>query len=119
MRIERITQRETLRKSIYNTLGNATKVVYSVLRTITYGGGNMPKYTQEIKDKALQMAESGVSLKEIQRQLGPNPKAVQRYFKKAGKDYQAFVLKQKAIKEAQKAKEAPVKKAEAPKVSKK
>ena len=45
---------------------------------------NMGKYTQEIKDKCVEMVKMGVSLKDIQTQIGPNPKAVERYLKKAG-----------------------------------
>ena len=45
------------------------------------------KYTQEIKDKAVQAAQEGKSLKEIQQTIGPNPKATQRYLLKAGIDY--------------------------------
>ena len=52
----------------------------------------MAKYTQEIKDKAVEMVQNGVSLKEIQRTLGPNPKAVERYLLKAG------IAKPKAVK---------------------
>lgn len=44
----------------------------------------MPKYTQDVKDKAVEMARNGVALAEIQRQLGCNPKAIQRYCEKAG-----------------------------------
>lgn len=51
----------------------------------------MGKYTQEVKDKCVEMVQNGVSLKEIQRQLGPNPKAVERYLAKAG------VAKPKAV----------------------
>ena len=47
----------------------------------------MAKYTQEVKDKAVEAAKSGVSLKEIQRTIGPNPKATLRYLKAIGIDY--------------------------------
>lgn len=47
----------------------------------------MPKYNQETKDKAVELAKQGVPLKEIQRQLGPNPKATQRYLAKQGIEY--------------------------------
>lgn len=47
----------------------------------------MAKYTQEVKDKAVDMAKQGVALKTIQSELGPNPKAVMRYLAKAGIDY--------------------------------
>jgi len=44
----------------------------------------MAKYTEEIKAKAVQMVKEGKALAEIQRQLGPNPKAIGRYCAKAG-----------------------------------
>lgn len=44
----------------------------------------MAKYTQEVKDKAVEAAKTGMNLKEIQRTIGPNPKATQRYLVKAG-----------------------------------
>jgi len=65
----------------------------------------MPKYTDEVKAKAIQMAKDGVALAEIQRQLGPNPKAIQRYCKKAGV---ALPKKEKVAKpKAEKKAEAP------------
>jgi transposase-like protein len=47
-------------------------------------GGMYPK---DIREKAVQMALQGVHLVQIQRELGPNPKATERYLKKAGYDY--------------------------------
>ena len=47
----------------------------------------MAKYTQEIKDQAVEAVKQGKSFKEIQQTIGPNPKAVQRYLVKAGIDY--------------------------------
>ena len=47
----------------------------------------MSKYNQETKDKAVEMAKKGIALKTIQLELGPNPKATQRYLKKVGIDY--------------------------------
>jgi transposase-like protein len=44
----------------------------------------MPKYDEETKAKCVEMVKQGVALAEITRQLGPNPKAIQRYCKKAG-----------------------------------
>lgn len=44
----------------------------------------MPKYTDEIKARCVDMVKQGVALAEITRQLGPNPKAIERYCKKAG-----------------------------------
>jgi len=57
------------------------------------------KYTQEIKDKAVEAAKAGTSLKEIQQTIGPNPKATQRYLKAAGIDYKELraELKEKGI----------------------
>ncbi len=62
----------------------------------------MAKYTQEVKDQAVEAAKTGISLAEIQRTIGPNPKATQRYLIKAGIDY--TVLKAE-LKEAGKLKE--------------
>ena len=47
----------------------------------------MAKYTEEVKQKAVAAAKEGMALKEIQRTIGPNPKAVLRYLVKAGVDY--------------------------------
>lgn len=44
----------------------------------------MAKYDDNIKAQAVTMAQQGVPLAEIARQLGPNPKAIQRYCAKAG-----------------------------------
>ena len=44
----------------------------------------MPKYDDAVKEKCVEMVKQGVALAEITRQLGPNPKAIQRYCKKAG-----------------------------------
>jgi transposase-like protein len=95
-----------MRKANINTRDTHEVVITLVrtfLRTIQYiGGGKMPKYTQEVKDKAVQMVLAGKPLKAIQTELGPNPKAVQRYLKKAGIDYAKIVAKAKAVKEAEK-----------------
>ena len=45
------------------------------------------KYTQEIKDKCVEAAKKGISLKEIQATIGPNPKATERYLVKVGISY--------------------------------
>ena len=42
---------------------------------------------EEVKNKAVEMAKAGKSLKSIQSELGPNPKATMRYLKKIGIDY--------------------------------
>lgn len=44
----------------------------------------MAKYDEDVKAKAVAMVQEGVALAEITRQLGPNPKAIQRYCKSAG-----------------------------------
>lgn len=49
---------------------------------------NNMKYTTEVQEKCVEAAKSGMSLKAIQSQFGPNPKATQRYLVKAGIDYQ-------------------------------
>ena len=46
----------------------------------------MTKYDDEKKAQCVEMVKQGVALAEITRQLGPNPKAIQRYCKKAGVD---------------------------------
>ena len=45
------------------------------------------KYTKEVKAKAVAAAKTGMSLKEIQTNIGPNPKATMRYLAKEGIDY--------------------------------
>lgn len=42
------------------------------------------KYDETVKAKAVELVKKGTSLAEVSRQLGPNPKAIQRYCKKAG-----------------------------------
>ena len=44
----------------------------------------MAKYDDEAKAKCVELVKKGVALAEITRQVGPNPKAIQRYCKKAG-----------------------------------
>jgi len=72
----------------------------------------MAKYTDEIKAKCVEQVKNGVALAEISRQLGPNPKAIERYCKKAGVPMPKKEKKEAPKKEAPK-KEAPKK--EAPK----
>jgi len=67
----------------------------------------MVKYDEETKAKAVEMARSGVSLAEIQRQIGPNPKATMRYCVAAGVD---LPKKEKALKEPKVKKEKKAKK---------
>ena len=47
----------------------------------------MTRYKREIKEEACKRAKAGIHLKQIQADLGPNPKAVMRYLKKQGFDY--------------------------------
>lgn len=68
----------------------------------------MPKYEDEVKNKCVEMAKQGVALAEITRQLGPNPKAIQRYCKKAGVELPKAEKKEKAPKAEKK--DAKVKK---------
>ena len=44
----------------------------------------MTKYTPEVKAQCVEKVRAGVSFAEITRELGPNPKAIQRYCEKAG-----------------------------------
>jgi hypothetical protein len=57
------------------------------------------KYTQEIKDKAVEAALDGVHLKVIQHTIGPNPAATMRYLTKAGHNYTEVLasLKERGI----------------------
>ena len=59
----------------------------------------MPKYDETVKAKAVELVQSGMPLAEVSRQLGPNPKAIQRYCKKAGVDIPKAERKTKAKKE--------------------
>ncbi len=86
------------------------------------------KYTQEIKDQAVEAAKNGTALKTIQTTIGPNPKATLRYLVKAGIDYKALRAKLKEEGKLQgvsktqevKNKNAPTaKQADMPKVTKK
>jgi len=88
----------------YKKIENSTNISY-IVETIYYilGGKQMTKYTQEVKDKAVELVKQGVPLKEIQRTLGPNPKAVERYLAKAG------VAKPKIVKAATTEKVTPKK----------
>jgi len=44
----------------------------------------MAKYDETVKARAVEMIKQGNALAEVARQLGPNPKAILRYCKKAG-----------------------------------
>jgi len=46
----------------------------------------MAKYDEEVKAKCVELVKAGTALAEVARQLGPNPKAIQRYCKAAGVD---------------------------------
>ena len=67
----------------------------------------MAKYNEEVKAKCVEKVKQGVALAAITKELGPNPKAIQRYCKKAGVD---IPKKPKAEKKAPEAKKpvAPV-----------
>ena len=54
------------------------------------------KYTAEVKEKAVEAFKSGMSFKEIQMTIGPNPKAVGRYLVAAGIDQKAVRAELKA-----------------------
>ena len=58
----------------------------------------MPKYDEEIKAKCVELVKQGVALAEITRQLGPNPKAIQRYCAKAGVEMPKKVKAEKPAK---------------------
>jgi len=64
----------------------------------------MPKYTDEIKNKCVEKVKQGVALAAITKEFGPNPKAIQRYCKKAGVE---IPKKKKAEKEEKQKKAAP------------
>ena len=63
------------------------------------------KYTQEIKDQCVEAVKAGKSFASIKSEIGPNPKAVQRYLVKAGVDYKDFraPVEKKAKKSSKKA----------------
>lgn len=65
----------------------------------------MPTYSEEIKTECVEMVKKGMSLTEITKAKGPNPKAIQRYCKKAGVEIPKAPKKEK---------KAPEKKAEVP-----
>ena len=44
----------------------------------------MPTYTDEVKAQCVEAVKNGMKLSEITKLYGPNPKAIQRYCKKAG-----------------------------------
>ena len=56
----------------------------------------MPKYDEEVKQKAVAAAVEGTHLKVIQYEIGPNPAATMRYLKKAGIDYNKVLAELKA-----------------------
>jgi len=55
----------------------------------------MVKYTQEIKDKCVEMIKAGSTFTAVTKELGPNANAVKRYCIAAGME---FVKKAKAPK---------------------
>ncbi len=68
----------------------------------------MAKYDEKIKAEAVEMVKQGIPLTEIKKKLGPNPKAVQRYCKKAGVEIPKKEKKPKAEKKPKD--QAPAKK---------
>lgn len=65
----------------------------------------MAKYDDKVKAECVEMVKKGVSLAEVSRQLGPNPKAIQRYCEKAG----VVIPKPEKKEKAPKAEKAPKK----------
>jgi len=66
----------------------------------------MPKYDEKVKAECVELVKQGVALAEITRQKGPNPKAIQRYCKKAGVE----IPKKPKAEKKDKAEKAPAKK---------
>ena len=64
----------------------------------------MAKYNEEVQTKCVEAVKKGVALAEITRQFGPNPKAIQRYCKKAGVEIPKKPKKEKAPKAPKEAK---------------
>jgi len=62
----------------------------------------MAKYSEEQRKKCVEMVKQGVALAEISRQVGPNPKAIQRYCVKAGVEIPKKPKKEKAPKKEDK-----------------
>ncbi len=58
----------------------------------------MVKYDEKVKAECVELVKKGVALAEITRKLGPNPKAIQRYCKKAGVEIPKKEKKPKAPK---------------------
>ena len=58
----------------------------------------MVKYDEAVKAKCVEMCKAGKSLTEVSKELGPNPKAVARYCKKAGFELPKKEKKVKAVK---------------------
>jgi hypothetical protein len=75
------------------------------------------KYTKEVKTQAVEAVKKGLSFKEIQTTIGPNPKAVQRYLVAAGVDYAKLKeeLKAKGLLKPAMRKQGEAPKVEAPK----
>lgn len=65
----------------------------------------MSKYGEDVQKKCVEAAKTGKPLAEIARELGPNPKAIQRYCAAAGvtlpkREKKAKAEKKEAPKEA-------------------
>lgn len=73
----------------------------------------MAKYDEKVKAECVEEVKKGTPLAEITKKLGPNPKAIERYCKKAGvevpKKKRVAKKKDEAKKEAPKAEAAPKK----------
>ena len=68
----------------------------------------MAKYDETVKAKCVEAVKAGKALTQITKELGPNPKAIARYCKKAGVD---IPKKEKVVKAKVEKVAAPVKKA--------
>ena len=44
----------------------------------------MAKYTEEVQKQCVEAIKAGKKVSEVSKELGPNPKAIERYCKKAG-----------------------------------
>ena len=66
-----------------NKNNNVKNETVSVAPTVKVKEVKEGKFNYAIKQKAVELAIEGVHLKEVQRRLGPNPKATERYIIKA------------------------------------
>ena len=68
----------------------------NITDTYKQRGALSMKYTQEIKDQCVELVKQGKSFAFIKSELGPNPKAAQRYLVKAGVDWKVLKEELKA-----------------------